>query len=363
MNNLLYISSSIIPSTYASGVHVMKMCDALNRNNINTSLVAIKGYNNINVFKFYNIENQFNIHLANIPKNKYLGPIIYNIYCFIKIITHKGDLYLRYFYPIILAFIIKKKVFIEFHNTPKNKLINILLSKLFKSSIFRGAIFITENLMNCFLSNFVINKEKCIVLPDSCDVPDVDFDDYKLNINDIGYVGSLYKGRGIEIVIELAKIFNYLTFHIVGGRNKEIEYYKNISPSNIKYYGFVDQKQLKEIYKYFSIVLAPYQSKVRNAEYGDTSKFMSPMKIFEYMAYKKAIILSDLPVLREIGEHEKHFLFVKHDCVESWKKAIIKLRNNVNLITTLMNNSHKKFLAEYTWDIRVSKLKEYYSKF
>ena len=30
----------------------------------------------------------------------------------------------------------------------------------------------------------------------------------------------------------------------------------------------------------------------------DTSKFMSPLKIFEYMSHKKPIIASDLSVIR-----------------------------------------------------------------
>ena len=32
----------------------------------------------------------------------------------------------------------------------------------------------------------------------------------------------------------------------------------------------------------------------------DTSQFMSPIKIFEYMSHKKSIVASDLPVIRGI---------------------------------------------------------------
>ena len=33
----------------------------------------------------------------------------------------------------------------------------------------------------------------------------------------VGYVGHLYKGRGIETIIECAKQLSNVTFHLVGG--------------------------------------------------------------------------------------------------------------------------------------------------
>ena len=61
----------------------------------------------------------------------------------------------------------------------------------------------------------------------------------------------------------------------------------------------------------FDILIAPYQEKVyvhgstlENFEKNalETSKFMSPLKIFEYIATKKPIITSDMPVFKRISK-------------------------------------------------------------
>ena len=59
------------------------------------------------------------------------------------------------------------------------------------------------------------------------------------------------------------------------------------------------------------------------------SDFTSPLKVFEYMSYKKAIIASDLPVLREVLSN-KNSLIVKCDDINEWMAAIEKLKNPKN---------------------------------
>jgi glycosyltransferase involved in cell wall biosynthesis len=77
---------------------------------------------------------------------------------------------------------------------------------------------------------------------------------------------------------------------------------------------------------------------------------MSPLKIFEYMASKKAIVASDLPVLREILS-ETNAILVAPDDLEAWKDAIRKLKDNT-LRKKLGSAAHKAFRSKYTWDIR-----------
>ena len=64
----------------------------------------------------------------------------------------------------------------------------------------------------------------------------------------VGYVGHLYKGRGIETIIECARKLNDISFHLVGGLKKDIEFWKNhtkqIQLNNVFFYGFVSLKRL-----------------------------------------------------------------------------------------------------------------------
>ena len=59
------------------------------------------------------------------------------------------------------------------------------------------------------------------------------------------------------------------------------------------------------------------------------SKFTSPLKLFEYMSHKKAIIASDLPVLREVL-NERNSILVEFDNENEWIEAIEKLKNPKN---------------------------------
>ena len=171
----------------------------------------------------------------------------------------------------------------------------------------------------------------------------------------IGYVGHLYKGRGVEIIIECAKQLSNMTFHLVGGTNENIEYWKSykkkLNLNNVYFYGFVSPKETSKYRNSFDILLAPYAKKVSisGSSEGDTSKFMSPLKIFEYMSHRKPIIVSDLPVIREVL-NEKNSILVECEDIELWVNAIKKLQNLKN--RELIANQALIDFQNYSWKNR-----------
>ena len=73
----------------------------------------------------------------------------------------------------------------------------------------------------------------------------------------------------------------------------------------------------------------PYQTKVSIGSKGhDTGRWMSPMKMFEYMAAGVPIISSDLPVLREILRNEENALLVSPSKHKEWCMALDRLSND-----------------------------------
>jgi glycosyltransferase involved in cell wall biosynthesis len=141
----------------------------------------------------------------------------------------------------------------------------------------------------------------------------------------------------------------------VGGLKEDIEYWKNYSKNlnldNVYFYGFVPPKETLKYRNSFDILLAPYAKKVSisGSSEGDTSKFMSPLKIFEYMSHKKPIIVSDLPVLREIL-NEKNSILVKSDDVQTWVNSIKKLQDLKN--RELIANQALSDFNNYSWKKR-----------
>lgn len=354
MKKVLYVSGSLLPSKYANSVHVMKMCQALAKNGVETTLTAM-GAEEVDVFNFYDVDHIFKIKKTKLIKSNIIRFLKYNWLCFQQIRRHEGTVYLRYFYPLIWCLIFRKSIIVEFHGVSKSKIINGLFKKVFKSKNLIAVVFITEKLKEIYVEQFVVPKDKCKILADCADNPEKIIEN--TNTKEVGYVGHLYEGRGIEVIIEVANALPDTNFHIIGGNEKDVERYKSISPSNIKYYGFVTQGELSEIYGKFSIALAPYQNKVSIGKAGaDTAKWMSPMKVFEYMAYRKAIIMSDLPALREVGKDSIHFLYVTPDKPQEWINAITLFQNNNVFFENIRENSYKKFLENYTWDGRAKEI-------
>ena len=367
---IVYISKSIIPSRTANSIHVMKMCQAFADNGHEVILLAPNlkyQYENEvdDIYEFYGVKKIFFIKKLWHPNLK-IGAFVYTLSIFFYLLVSKkfNLVYGRFLHGCYVATLLMNEVILETH-TPiyhvKNHRLKVF-KKIIKDKYFKKLVVISQALKNMYLDNGYLSKNKIFVAHDGADEV-VDFDD-KINLLGdknslkVGYVGHLYKGRGIELIIECAKQINDMTFHIVGGTNKDIQYWKtyakNSSLSNIFFYGFVTPEKTIYYKNTFDIVLAPYSRKVSvSGNAGDTSKFMSPLKIFEYMSHKKAIIASDLPALREVL-NSKNSLLVEPDNIEDWVNAIIKLRENENR-EQLEINAFIDF-GKYSWKNRAMQI-------
>jgi len=107
----------------------------------------------------------------------------------------------------------------------------------------------------------------------------------------------------------------------------------------------------------FDILLAPYSSNVAVSgdSNSDTSRFMSPLKIFEYMSSCKPIVASDLTVLKEIL-NSNNSLLVNPDDENEWVCAILKLHDK-NERYKISRQAYLDF-QNYTWTNRALYLTE-----
>ena len=97
----------------------------------------------------------------------------------------------------------------------------------------------------------------------------------------------------------------------------------------------------------------PYQSKIsiNSKNFDDEiSKFISPLKMFEYLATGIPIISSNIKVLREKLIHNQNCLLVNNfENVNNWIISIKKLKNNFYLrkkIYFVQLRQHQKTLGE-----------------
>ena len=174
----------------------------------------------------------------------------------------------------------------------------------------------------------------------------------------IGYFGSIFNSRGIEMIIRLSKLDKKNKYFIFGGTNKEIkELKKDIFNKNIFFSKYIPySKVLSELNK-IDVCILPYTSRITvSGNVGDISKFTSPLKIFDYMKLGKLIICSNLPVLREVLIDKKNCILVNNFKNEkSWIKVINKVSLNYNRFTKIRKNAFN-FANKFDLKWRVSKI-------
>ena len=87
-----------------------------------------------------------------------------------------------------------------------------------------------------------------------------------------------------------------------------------------------------------------------SAECG-TAAWMSPMKLFEYMAARRAIIATDLPALRVHLEHERNALLAPPDDADALTRAVERLVRDPALAGRLAEASFRD-VQPFTWRSR-----------
>lgn len=170
-----------------------------------------------------------------------------------------------------------------------------------------------------------------------------------------GYAGHLYSGRGIEVILELAGRLPGWDFLIVGGDDVDIEAVARSLRAkklgNVELAGFVSNAELPRRLAIADVLLMPYQRRVavRGGRL-DTAAWMSPLKMFEYMAMGRAIVASDLPVLREILD-DSTARMVAPERVEDWESALRELADE--RLRDQLASAARALVARYDWRHRV----------
>jgi len=217
------------------------------------------------------------------------------------------------------------------------------------------------------LKNFVVDLgfpgEKILVASDGVDLkrfsPHKNIEEAKQSLGMsgdkkvIGYIGHLYKGRGIELIIEIAKERPAYEFLIVGGNEKDVifwkEYIKVENVDNMNFIGFKPNESLPSYLYASDVLIMPYTDQTPTYEY------MSPMKMFEYMAARRPIVSSDFPVIREVLRDGQNALLIEPTDTLGYVNAIDSLLNDSKMAISLAENAYKD-VQSYSWQKRASKI-------
>ena len=218
--------------------------------------------------------------------------------------------------------------------------------------------FISKNLrfilINKYLLNFFkLSKKKYIILDDAVNNELFKDKRRKKFKNTCAYFGSLTKGKGVEIISKISKLLKNINFHVYGDikliSNKNIIKVKK----NVKFFNYIKYSKIPDLMSRYEILLMPYQRNVYvRSKNLDAAKYMSPLKLFEYLAMSKIVIASNLKVYSHILKNNKNSILVDPDNEKLWAKKIQIILNNLNKFKYLKKNALLTS-RKFTWEKRV----------
>ena len=175
-----------------------------------------------------------------------------------------------------------------------------------------------------------------------------------------GYTGHLYPGRGMGLLLELAKRHPQVQFVWIGGREGDVAYWtsrlEREEVRNIRITGFIDNRRLPLYQAAMDFLLMPYEKVIEGSGGGNSADYCSPMKMFEYMATGRAIISSDLTPLREVLDEEIAVLCPPED-PDAWSHALTALLSDPDR-ARLLGESARLRAQAYTWTGRQKRILE-----
>jgi glycosyltransferase involved in cell wall biosynthesis len=170
--------------------------------------------------------------------------------------------------------------------------------------------------------------------------------------------GHLYEGRGADLFLGLAAKFQRASFVWVGGRPVDVQTWKRSAAglANVTFTGFVPNERIPLYQSAADVLLMPYQRTVTTSSGGNTAEICSPMKMFEYMAAGRAILSSDLPVLREVLDGTMA-VFCPPEDAGAWESALGRLLTDPQERQVLGQRA-RAAVEQYSWVRRAQRLLE-----
>lgn len=360
---ITYIANSIVPSRSANSVHVMRMCSAFARNGHDVTLLLPRRgeteSTSSSAHAFYGVPANFEIQKLKWPGVRGRA-YIYACHATVRARRLRSDLvYCRNVHACYLCAVTGIPAIFESHAPVADfdALGAFMFRRLIRLSSFRRLVVISDALRGHYVEKYPGLTGRVTTAHDGADIATDATNTAPPGARPkrlkVGYAGQLYRGKGMELIEELCERCPWADFHIMGGMAADIEYWKGrlTDRRNVILHGFLPPAEVARGIAGCDVMLAPYQRSVTG--YGrarDLSPWMSPLKIFEYMAAGKAMIVSDIPVLREIVNTDNAVL-ADPDDVDMWQAGLEALRDSA-LRSRLAGRAYEDLVRHYTWTKR-----------
>lgn len=373
-----FIANVRMPTEKAHGVAIAKMCEAFGDAGAEVELLVPlrKGILDKNPFEYYGVRENFKI--IYLPCVDFLSfwlmpkKIAFLIESFSFSLSIK-KYFLRVPPKIVYSrdeFTLKRilndgkiRAFWEIHAIPKNWYFYREMA-----SAIDGFVVLTEAMKKILLEEGV-DEQKILIAPDAVDLKKFEINKSKENLrNELGlpldkkivtYVGRLETMGEEKGVGDLLRAFRgvkaaypAVALCLVGGPAKMIGKYrklsKNLGLTDVIFIDYIEPGQVPAYELAADILAMPFPWSEHYAY------FMSPLKMFEYMAAGRPIVATDLPSVREILD-DRSAVIVKPCDVEDLARGILKVLRDEEAANFLAENAREK-IKNYSWEERAKNI-------
>lgn len=172
----------------------------------------------------------------------------------------------------------------------------------------------------------------------------------------VGYAGHLYPWKGVDVLLEALAKTPAIRGLVIGGHEREPDLARLRAAaerlgigSRVTFTGLVPPAEVPALLRRATILVLP------NPASAISTRYTSPLKLFEYMAAGRAIVASDLPSIREVLEDGVNALFVAPGDASALATAISLLASERELAAHLARAAFDA-AARYGWDRRAARL-------
>jgi len=368
---VFYVGSPELFSRGASAIHIMKMCQAMARLGVTTTLLVPTYRSHGEMYQYYGVQSSFRIVSFPYFANSFVRNITHGIAA-----AHYAGRKRQEFDLAVTRNIMFASVAANFYGIPTvydahHPLVRGagLLFRSFRRS--RNLVRFTANsrgLGEIYLKSG-LPPEKLVVAHNGVDLEGYkSLPDKAKARTDLGlpadgkivcYSGNIYEGRGVEYLIDIAPSMNGVKFLVVGGLEEDVKRCRSLAgekgAGNIKFTSYVSHHMVPLYLAAADLLVMPYTSSMTIRGGTRAQDFTSPIKLFEYMASGRPIVATSIPSVTEILEDGVNAVLVPPDSAEALRSGINRALGDPGLAERISRRAALD-VRSYTWEERAKKL-------
>jgi glycosyltransferase involved in cell wall biosynthesis len=178
----------------------------------------------------------------------------------------------------------------------------------------------------------------------------------------VAYAGHLYAWKGVDVLLEAIARLPRARGLIVGGHSAEPDLARTKSVAErlgiggrVTFTGLVEPARVAPLLTQADVLVLP------NPASAISTRYTSPLKLFEYMAAGRPIVSSDLPSIREILRDGVNALLVPPGDPSALASAIDRLLTDPELALRLARAALDD-VPNYSWDRRAERLEALFTE-